>query len=853
MKAMISPIRLAWQVAALFTAAGQLVVSPSAPAQVVATIRASDADASEPGTNPGQFIVTRTGDFIAPLTVSYLVAGTASNGVDYAALPGSVTIPAGAASAPIKVEPLDDALVEGTETVELRLVPSPTAPGYAVGTPGAAAVFIRDDDVDPNLPPLVTIQARDPGAAEAGPDTGTFTVVRSGNTNNSVLVFYAIDGPASNGQDYETIPNTVLLEAGARAADITIKPIDDDLAEGPEGVRLQITPSPMMGPIEPYRIGVPSNAVVTIADNDRPANEPPHVQINQPADGAVFTAPTDIVLAAYAQDRENGQDLKVEFFAGAESLGLGTFVPALCPAPYCPFFALTWSNVPPGQYLLTAKATDRDGASSTSPPVRIAVLPPNLQPVVTITTLDEIATEIPLVPPGMEMPQRIDPAVFLVSRTGETDFPLTVFYSVAGTAENGKDYEELTGSLTIPVGARAAPLEVVPIDDALAEGRETVIVRLKPPVCIAIYPPPRDCYLVGRPDTAQASIVDDDPPTNRPPQVTITAPPSGAVFRAPADIGLAAVTLDPDGYAPKVEFFANDVKIGEQEIVFIQAPPPGQPIRFELHWSNVVAGAYVLTAVGTDNQGAKGVSAPVRIAVVETNGPPTNPPPMVSIIATDPFASEGVVVWASNTVVGASVWCTNRICVANGGGLTNCPYPYGTNLAVFTVRRQGPTNADLTVRYTVGGTASNGVDYVELPGVVTIPAGRRSVSIVVRPIEDTLPEQVETVILTLQAASDPTTAWQLGYPRRAAAYILDNDQPRPPCRRFPDGLFHLVRPGLLGGGCYRVDVSVNLVDWTEVCTSELSDGAVQFVDPDAPEFGNRFYRVVPVPCPPRED
>jgi hypothetical protein len=335
--------------------------------------------------------------------------------------------------------------------------------------------------------------------------------------------------------------------------------------------------------------------------------------------------------------------------------------------------------------------------------------------------------------------------------------------------------------------------------------------------------------------------------------VTITAPPSGAVFRAPADIGIAAVTLDPDGYAPKVEFFANDVKIGEQEIVFIQAPPPGQPIRFEFRWSNVVAGAYVLTAVGTDNRGATGVSAPVRSAVVETNVPPTNPPPMVSIIATDPFASEGVVVWASNTVIGASVWCTNRVCVTNGGGLTNCPYPWGTNLAAFAVRRQGPTNADLTVRYTVGGTASNGVDYVELPGVVSIPAGRRSVSIVVRPIEDTLPEQVETVIVTLQTASDPTTACQVGYPRRAAAYILDNDQPRPPCRRFPDGLFHLVRPGLLGGGCYRVDVSVNLVDWTEVCTSELSDGAVQFVDPDAPEFGNRFYRVVPVPCPPREE
>jgi hypothetical protein len=733
MKAKVSPTRLALQAAALFAAVGQVVLPPSTPAQPVATIRATDADASEPGTNTGQFTVYRSGDLITPLTVFYLVSGTASNGVDYAALPGSVTIPAGAALAPIKVEPIDDAL-----------------------------------------------------------------------------------------------------------------------AEGPEAVRLQLAPSPMVGPIEPYRIGVPSNAVVMIADNERPTNEPPRVQINQPAEGSVFTAPTDIQLVAYAEDRENGYDLKVEFFEGTNSLGFGTFVPTMCPSPYCPFFALTWSNVPPGRYVLTAKATDQDGTSSRSLPVDIAVLSPNLQPVVSIIALDDIATEIPLVPPGMEMPQRIDPAVFLVSRTGETNLPLTVFYSVAGTASNGVDYEDLSGSLTIPAGALAAPLEVVPIDDLLAEGRETVIVRLQPPVCAAVVPPPPGCYLVGRPDTALAYILDDDTVTNRPPLVAITAPPSGAVFHAPADIGIAAVTLDPDGYAPKVEFFANDVKIGEQEIVFIQAPPPGQAIHFEFQWSNVVAGAYVLTAVATDNQGATGVSAPVRIAVLGTNVPPTNLPPVVSIVATDPFASEGVVIWASNTVVGASVWCTNRICITNVGWLTNCPYPWGTNLATFAVRRHGPTNADLTVLYSVGGTASNGVDYVELPGVVTIPAGKRTATITVRPIEDALPEKVETVVLTLQPAPDPRAAYLVGYPRRAAAFILDNDQPRPPCRRFPDGLFHLVRPGTVGG-CYRVDVSANLTDWTEACTSEVNDGAVQFVDPDAPDFGNRFYRVVPVPCPPGEE
>ena len=55
---------------------------------------------------------------------------------------------------------------------------------------------------------------------------------------------------------------------------------------------------------------------------------------------------------------------------------------------------------------------------------------------------------------------------------------------------------------------------------------------------------------------------------------------------------------------------------------------------------------------------------------------------------------------------------------------------------MFTIRRDGPTNASLTVTYDLGGTASNGVDYVELPGTATIPAGEQSTLISVVPIDD---------------------------------------------------------------------------------------------------------------------
>jgi len=85
--------------------------------------------------------------------VSYRIGGTASNGVDYATLPGFVTIPAGERAARIVVTPIDDKLAEGAETVVLSLIipPSPLAvinppPPYVIGFPGRAAALIADND-----------------------------------------------------------------------------------------------------------------------------------------------------------------------------------------------------------------------------------------------------------------------------------------------------------------------------------------------------------------------------------------------------------------------------------------------------------------------------------------------------------------------------------------------------------------------------------------------------------------------------------------------------------------------------------------------------------------------------------
>jgi hypothetical protein len=162
------------------------------------------------------------------------------------------------------------------------------------------------------------------------------------------------------------------------------------------------------------------------------------------------------------------------------------------------------------------------------------------------------------------------------------------------------------------------------------------------------------------------------------------------------------------------------------------------------------------------------------------------------------------------------------------------------------VRRTGETNSGLTVYYSIGGTASNGVDYITLPGQLTIPAGQRAARIEVVPIDDSIAECIETIVLTIQPPPPGPSAYTIGSPRRAAAIILDNDQPRPPCHKLSDGLFHVCAPGT-NGYTYCIRTSTDLVNWTALCTNVVTEGAIHFVDADAADFDHRFYQVAPEP------
>src|SRR5688572_2416690 len=124
-------------------------------------IKATTPTALEAGTVPGVFTVTRKGDTSDALTVTYTVSGTAVAGSDHVALPGTLTIPAGAASATIVVTPIDDDLAERDETVIVTLDP---APDHLL-SPAQATITLVSDEL---LPDLVVSSLSAPPTSSAG-------------------------------------------------------------------------------------------------------------------------------------------------------------------------------------------------------------------------------------------------------------------------------------------------------------------------------------------------------------------------------------------------------------------------------------------------------------------------------------------------------------------------------------------------------------------------------------------------------------------------------------------------------------------------------------------------------------
>ena len=127
---------------------GSNLATISTPVTMVAdappTVSIVAGAAAVEGGAVGTAKLTRTGDLTAAIIVHLKTKGPAKAGVDYKALPATVTIPAGAASAKIKIKPIDGSPNAATLKIKIAILPAPDNT-YELGSSAVATVKLVGD------------------------------------------------------------------------------------------------------------------------------------------------------------------------------------------------------------------------------------------------------------------------------------------------------------------------------------------------------------------------------------------------------------------------------------------------------------------------------------------------------------------------------------------------------------------------------------------------------------------------------------------------------------------------------------------------------------------------------------
>ncbi|TVZ16764.1 Calx-beta domain-containing protein [Maribacter sp. MAR_2009_72] len=241
-----------------------------------ASVQSTTASANENPVSNGVFTidlgaVNQTG---SPITVNYTMTGTATQGLDYSNLSGSVSIANNQRTATVTITPINDSAIENNETVILTLA---AGTGYTIAAQNSATVIIISDDAN-----IARITASDATAAESNGAlaTGEFTINLNSpnNTGSAITVNYTISGTATNGVDYTEInANAVVIPNGQQSAVLTITPINDQLQEGSENVVITLAAG------TGYVLGAAAtrSATVVIEDNDQASLSISNATVNE--------------------------------------------------------------------------------------------------------------------------------------------------------------------------------------------------------------------------------------------------------------------------------------------------------------------------------------------------------------------------------------------------------------------------------------------------------------------------------------------------------------------------------------------------------------------------------------------
>ncbi|MCC7243499.1 MAG: VCBS repeat-containing protein, partial [Acidobacteria bacterium] len=293
------------------------------------------------------------------------------------------------------------------------------------------------------------------------------------------------------------------------------------------------------------------NATGTSAAVPIIVTQAPTVSISAPASGTIYANPANITINATAADPD-GTIAKVEFFQGSTLVCTDTSSPFTC----------AWNGVAGGSYSLTAKATDNQGATTTSAAVPIIV---NQLPSVSLTS------------PTSGTAFAAPATVSLAASASDPDGTITEVRFYNGATLLNTDTSTPFAYAWTPVSAGSYSLTAVAVDNRGATSTSSAVAVV---VCGA-------------------------------PSVSLTSPASGT-YAAPANFTLSADASSACGIQ-KVEFYD-----GASLIATDTSSPYNQS------WNNVTAaGSHIVKARAYDNVGQWSESQ-TTIQIVNNSPPVIN-------------------------------------------------------------------------------------------------------------------------------------------------------------------------------------------------------------------------------------
>ncbi|MDJ1174874.1 SBBP repeat-containing protein [Roseofilum capinflatum] len=374
---------------------------------------------------------------------------------------------------------------------------------------------------------------------------------------------------------------------------------------------------------------------------------------------------------------------------------------------------------------------------------------------ITITDNDPIPATVTLSSLDTEATEDGNAAQFIVTRTGDTDEALTVNYTLRGSAENGEDYQELTGTVTIPAGAETATIPVVALHDYALEGEETVEIELQS----------AQGYQLSGETTATATIANSTTTSRYGPFVYVNPDTGNQYLLSQPDTWLGAQEqaqalggnlvginsqaendwlVDTFGNIPFSIGLTDSEIYGQEEGDFAWVNgdefdytnwKPGEP-------NNIIAGNEDFAAINQHviGQWNDRVETGDYPGIIEID-PSTLEKPIVNVMVTDDEAGED------------------------------------GNAGQIVITRVGDLTKELTVNYSVAGDVTNGVDVAELSGEITIPAGESLVVLPILALYDGVFQEGEEKAIVKLSSSDN---YAIGTHGTGEVKIKDNHKPFEP-------------------------------------------------------------------------